>query len=106
MTQTPLTPRETEVLRLVAQGCGNEEIGRRLGIGTHTVKNHMTTAMRRLGAKDRAHACSLLDDLSPGWRPSLIDGDTWLPSLAFRLRMFAAEVDALVPPSPETVPIG
>jgi len=89
---TPLTPREIEVLRLVAQGHSNREIAEQLGRAESTIKNQMSVILDRLRVRDRAHACSLLDDLCPGWRPSLMrPGDA--PSLAFRLRMLANEAE-------------
>jgi DNA-binding NarL/FixJ family response regulator len=51
-----LTERELSVLRLVASGYSNKEIGRVLGISDGTVKNHMTEIMQKLGARDRTHA--------------------------------------------------
>ena len=52
----PLTPRETEVLRLLADGLGNKGIGRRLGISEHTVKAHVSAILGKLGAASRAEA--------------------------------------------------
>lgn len=51
-----LTPREKEVLKLIAQGEGNKEIAARLFISEKTVKNHITSILRKLGAKDRTQA--------------------------------------------------
>lgn len=51
-----LTPREIAVLRLVAGGYSNKEIGRTLHISDGTVKNHLTDILARLGARDRTHA--------------------------------------------------
>lgn len=48
-----LTPREVEVLRLVAQGLTNAEIARRLYISVKTVQAHRASLMRKLGAHDR-----------------------------------------------------
>jgi DNA-binding NarL/FixJ family response regulator len=55
-TQSPLTPRETEVLRLVADGAGNAEIAERLHIGLGTVKGHLADILEKLAASDRAQA--------------------------------------------------
>ncbi|BAL87334.1 hypothetical protein AMIS_21140 [Actinoplanes missouriensis 431] len=52
----PLTAREVQVLRLVAAGSTNIEIGRHLYIGSETVRTHVKRIMRKLGARDRAHA--------------------------------------------------
>lgn len=51
-----LTERELAVLRLVAGGYSNKEIGRALGISDGTVKNHLTEILARLDARDRTHA--------------------------------------------------
>ncbi len=54
-----LSPRETEVLKLAAQGLGNREIGARLGISENSVKMHLKRSFFKLGASDRAEAVSL-----------------------------------------------
>lgn len=51
-----LTERELAVLRLVAGGYSNKEIGRALGISDGTVKNHLTEILYKLDARDRTHA--------------------------------------------------
>ena len=53
---TRLTERELAVLRLVAGGYSNKEIGRTLGISDGTVKNHLTEILEKLQARDRTHA--------------------------------------------------
>jgi two-component system, NarL family, response regulator LiaR len=53
---SPLTPRETEVLRLIAEGSGNAEIAERLHLGLGTVKGHVADILEKLSASDRAHA--------------------------------------------------
>lgn len=63
-----LTPRETEVLRLVAEGMTLGEVGAGLGIAEQTVKNHVMLAKAVLGALTLPHAVALADDLAPGWR--------------------------------------
>lgn len=50
----PLSPRESEVLRLLALGHTNLEIGRALEISVRTVETHRTRMMRKLGAETRA----------------------------------------------------
>ncbi len=54
-----LTPREIEVLRLLAEGLGNKEIASRLGISEHTVKFHVASVMGKLGAATRTEAVTL-----------------------------------------------
>ncbi len=54
-----LTPREVEVLRLLAAGLGNKEIAARLDISEHTVKFHVASIMGKLGAGSRTEAVTL-----------------------------------------------
>lgn len=51
-----LSPRETEVLELVAQGLANKQIARRLGIAERTVKAHLTRVFQVIGVGDRTGA--------------------------------------------------
>jgi DNA-binding NarL/FixJ family response regulator len=51
-----LTPREIEVLRLVAEGSTNREIAERLYLSEGTVKNHVSRVLTRLGLRDRTQA--------------------------------------------------
>ncbi|NKL28354.1 response regulator [Rhizobium leguminosarum bv. viciae] len=51
-----LTPREREVMDLVAQGLSNKHIGLRLGLQEKTVKHHMTQILSKLGASNRTEA--------------------------------------------------
>lgn len=53
---SPLTPRETEVLTLIAAGAGNNEIAQRLHLGLGTVKGHVADVLDKLSASDRAQA--------------------------------------------------
>ena len=54
-----LTPREIEVLRMIADGLGNKEIASKLGISDHTVKFHISSTFAKLGASNRAEAVTL-----------------------------------------------
>lgn len=53
---TPLSARETEILRLVADGIGNAEIAERLHVGLGTVKGHVRDILEKLSASDRTQA--------------------------------------------------
>jgi DNA-binding NarL/FixJ family response regulator len=53
---TKLTQRELDVLGLLAEGLAHEEIGRRLGISSETVRTHLRKASGRLGASTRTQA--------------------------------------------------
>lgn len=52
----PLSPRETEILRLVATGASNRDIADTLVIAEGTVKNHLTNILGKLSVKDRMQA--------------------------------------------------
>jgi DNA-binding NarL/FixJ family response regulator len=52
---TPLSPRELEVLALVAEGLSNPDIGRELYLTADSVKTHVRRIAVRLGARNRAH---------------------------------------------------
>lgn len=60
-----LSPREAEILELVAHGASNKEIAFRLGISQQTVKNHMTAILRKLQVEDRTQAA--ITALRNGW---------------------------------------
>lgn len=55
----PLSPREVEVLGLVARGLSNAEIGRQLFIGEATVKTHLLRTFAKLGVDDRTRAVTV-----------------------------------------------
>jgi DNA-binding NarL/FixJ family response regulator len=75
-----LTPREVEVLSLVARGLGNKEVGDVLGTASGTVKAHVQSILSKLGAKDRTHAVTIalrrgiIHLHSPGISSSLLNG--------------------------------
>jgi DNA-binding NarL/FixJ family response regulator len=54
-----LTPREIDVLRLIASGNANKEIADQLSIGEASVKSHVANILSKLDAKDRAHAVTI-----------------------------------------------
>jgi DNA-binding NarL/FixJ family response regulator len=55
-TAPSLTPRESQVLGLIAKGQTNRQIARALGVSEKTVKTHVTNLLRRIGAADRTQA--------------------------------------------------
>jgi DNA-binding CsgD family transcriptional regulator len=57
--QLPLTPREREVLELVAGGLRGAEIAQQLVLSPETIKSHVQNAMTKLGANTRAHAVAI-----------------------------------------------
>ncbi len=62
---SPLTPREVEILDSVAHGNSNKEIARLLNISDQTVKNHITSILRKLAVNDRTQA--VIYALRHGW---------------------------------------
>jgi len=61
----PLSPREMEILQFVTQGKSNKEIAASLGISHQTVKNHMTSILKKLDVRDRTQAAVYA--LRRGW---------------------------------------
>ncbi len=61
----PLTAREMEILQFITKGASNKEIARALGISRQTVKNHMSSILRKLAVEDRTQAAVLA--LRRGW---------------------------------------
>jgi DNA-binding NarL/FixJ family response regulator len=57
--QVALTPREVEVLSLVARGMANKEIAHKLGTANGTIKMHVQNILEKLGASDRTHAVTI-----------------------------------------------
>lgn len=64
-----LSRREFEVLDLVLKGASNQEIAEKLSISYHTVKNHMTNILQKLGVSDRAQAIAKIYKM--GYLPKL-----------------------------------
>jgi RNA polymerase sigma factor (sigma-70 family) len=64
-----LTPREEEILKLLATGESNREIGRRLFISEQTVKNHVASIFKKLQVNDRTKAALLAVRLGLGAPP-------------------------------------
>jgi len=62
---TPLTSRELEVLGFAARGYINKQIAYQLGVSEQTIKNHMTSILRKLDANDRTQAVVMA--LHYGW---------------------------------------
>jgi NarL family two-component system response regulator LiaR len=62
-----LSEREQEVLRLIAAGCGNAEIGERLVITEHTVKSHVSNILSKLHLADRTQAAVY------AWREGMVE---------------------------------
>jgi RNA polymerase sigma factor (sigma-70 family) len=64
-SSSSLSPREMEILELVTDGISNKDIAQRLGISQQTVKNHVTTILRKLQVDDRTQAAIFA--LRQGW---------------------------------------
>ena len=65
-----LTPREREVVVLIALGLSNEEIARKIYVSSSTAKTHAARAMTKLGARDRAQLVVFAYQaglVRPGW---------------------------------------
>lgn len=62
---SPLSPRETEILKFVTRGMSNKEIAYKLGISQQTVKNHMTSVLKKLNVDDRTQAA--VTAIRRGW---------------------------------------
>jgi two-component system response regulator DegU len=66
----PLTYRETQILNYISQGNSNKQIARILEISEQTIKNHVSSILRKLNANDRAHAVALA--MRNGWIPAVV----------------------------------
>lgn len=58
-TQQPLSKREYQVLRLIADGLENQSIAKILFVSVETVRTHVKSILRKLGARDRTHAVAV-----------------------------------------------
>jgi ATP/maltotriose-dependent transcriptional regulator MalT len=80
-TSPPITERQRQVVELIAAGCSNEEVGRRLGIATRTAKAHTDVLRRKLGVARRRQipaayrAVTGNDPLSPSLGPMPLLGE-------------------------------
>ncbi len=63
--ESPLTKRESEVLRLMAEGKNNKAIGEFLFISEKTVKNHVSSILQKLSVDDRTQA--VINSIKKGW---------------------------------------
>jgi DNA-binding NarL/FixJ family response regulator len=70
----PLSPRELEILQFVTNGMSNKEIASRLKISQQTVKNHMTSILKKLNVQDRTQAA--VTALRHGWVRIRDNGDS------------------------------
>lgn len=68
---TPLTARELEILSYVAQGYMNKQVAYKLSISEQTIKNHITSILRKLDANDRTQAVVMA--MHYGWIPSRVE---------------------------------
>ncbi len=64
-SRAPITERETEILSYAARGFGNKQIAHTLKISEQTIKNHMTSILRKLDANDRTQAVVMA--MQSGW---------------------------------------
>jgi DNA-binding NarL/FixJ family response regulator len=70
---SPLSPRELQVLELVAAGRTNKEIAAQLDISNQTVKNHVSSILRKLAVNDRTQA--VVYAMRRGWIKVVLPGD-------------------------------
>lgn len=70
---SPLSPRELEVLELVAAGRSNKEIATQLDISNQTVKNHVSSILRKLAVNDRTQA--VVYAMRRGWIKVMLPGE-------------------------------
>ena len=87
---TCLTPREIDVLRLIARGCTYKQVADRLGVSLHTVASHTKNTYRKLGVRSSAAAVmqavtmQLLGHSEENVLPTLKDGSSVEPNAGGR----------------------
>ncbi len=64
-SKAPLSPREIEILEVIAQGHSNKEVANQLCISNHTLKNHLNNIFKKLNVEDRTQALML--SVRSGW---------------------------------------
>lgn len=64
-SKKPLSPRETQILEVIAQGYSNKEVAQMLCISAHTLKNHLNNIFKKLDVEDRTQALML--SVRNGW---------------------------------------
>jgi ATP/maltotriose-dependent transcriptional regulator MalT len=80
-TSPPITERQRQVVELIAAGCSNDQVGRRLGISTRTAKAHSDVLRRKLSVARRREipaayrAVTGNDPLAPSLEPMSLLGD-------------------------------
>jgi DNA-binding NarL/FixJ family response regulator len=72
---TALAPRESDVLRLLAGGLSNAEIGQRLSLSEPTIKAYVSRILAKLGCANRVQAALLARDADPTWPGDRAGGD-------------------------------
>lgn len=83
----PLSPREMEILQFVTRGMSNKQIALELGISHQTVKNHMTSILKKLDVEDRTQAAVYA--LRRGWvrmQDTLDEGEAGPPEVRVRTK--------------------
>jgi DNA-binding NarL/FixJ family response regulator len=105
--ESKLSRQEVKVLRLVSDGLTNPEIGKRLYLSRHTVKEYLSNAMRKLGAANRIEAVrkatefGLLEGAAPALQdgaPQMVDGlvyDESMTSHSSELKVKPLKLDQL-----------